>query len=360
MTSTANRPEPIFVTPRSRLKLLKKKCRSIAKRITTETESQVSSILESRRRRISAEPASNPNAETAVSLRRRKVEWQTPDDDIPSVADAMEAQPEVGLTETFASTPDSTPEPPATKKVNTVESLVAPLIEALPYEVVVEATVVEEIVPEIPRQIQHAIEPSNQNPIKPAPVVHVAKEAFTAPITPKPSIRQPAPAVRATQKPKMPATVATGRIVPRMDADSVTPKRPPQKPARQRSGLGFKVNLADLEEITLVRPPSKRIKIDWERAVPVADAFKPQPRKRQATAPRRGRIFADDTGRLRDGTIDHASSVRGNVLDERRLNLDRINSPTIGIDRRRVCRVASAASVRQRFHHPLFPDMELG
>ncbi|MEO8573590.1 MAG: protein kinase [Pyrinomonadaceae bacterium] len=72
-----------------------------------------------------------------------------------------------------------------------------------------------------------------------------------------------------TSKVKTPEPALAGAAVkmPNPIVSDVRPDSKAAKPAARRSGLGFAVNLADLEEITIVRPPSKQIRVDWERVV---------------------------------------------------------------------------------------------
>lgn len=64
-----------------------------------------------------------------------------------------------------------------------------------------------------------------------------------------------------------------------------------RRPARQRSGLGFPVNLADMEEITIVRAPGRRIKVDLERAS-VPPKFSSLPRVERPIASTREVAFS--------------------------------------------------------------------
>jgi hypothetical protein len=192
-------------------------------------------------------------------VKRRKIEWETPDDDIPSEAAVLEvvekerhlAPPTVAAKGASAVSTEVPEAPPVTKK-----------------PVRVQPARREERPPAATHPKAKRIEDSQR---KNAPGRAVAPT--------------PVAWVSSREKDPEPALVAPARIVSRPAAvETLDPKDKVSKSTANRSGLGFKVNLADLEEITLVRPPSKRIRIDWERAVPRPDLSNIQPRRSQEKA----------------------------------------------------------------------------
>lgn len=251
-------PKPIVVTPRSRLKVWKKKLHLLAGRIAPETKTHVASILAPGQTSI----GSSPTAEAPTHVERTKIQWETPEDDIPSETMVLEVRAMEGI--------EQVPEPKvvagAEASVETPKAKIEiPLAAKLPAEEPVEIPVI--------------VKPTliDEDPI-------VNRVAERKPPTPQKTI---AKAIPVAPRGKAPQVELASSMVRRMpDADTSRPSAKPQKSPRKRSGLGFKVNLADLEEITLVRPPSKRIKIDWERAVPRPDlsnvqSRRPQPKTRE-------------------------------------------------------------------------------
>jgi hypothetical protein len=256
---------PIYVASRSRLRLWKKKLRSLAERVATQTQTRKPSIFESAKRKIGDPSIRTNDGDFAKAVKRRKIEWETPEDDIPSEA-AVLAVLEAEGTESRTTVSVLNDQPRETPVM--LESPVVvetPVVAEAPAVIETPVPVRTPIVNEKPRVVEKRVKDQiarakgDRRPVK---------------------ISAPAARVIPNEKASEPVAVPPTRIVPRMaGVKTMDTKRVMAKPSTKRSGLGFKVNLADLEEITLVRPPSKRIRIDWERAVPRPDLSNAQPRR---------------------------------------------------------------------------------
>ncbi|MEO8041919.1 MAG: protein kinase, partial [Acidobacteriota bacterium] len=281
---TAIVPErPIFVTPRSRLKVWKKKLHTIAARLATETNAQVSSIFESANREISDRASIAPSIVETRSgdntKARRKAERETPEDSVPSEAAPREILEREGKFATQERTVSRKQEAIETPKVEAAAEI--PTVENPPRVMVVETPVAIE--PSLPYDAPVAAErPATiETPItdKPAleneahvttdqPVADLITRTSEAPVQIKaPAAKMPSPPVRVTSKEKVPVVSN-----PKLSND----RRPVKK-----SGLGFKVDLAQLEEITLVRPPGNRLQIHLDdtatkRVLSAPRKFKPR------------------------------------------------------------------------------------
>jgi serine/threonine protein kinase len=256
-------PKPVFVTPRSRLKVWKKKLHLLAARVAPETKTHVASILTPDDSKATDQTSieSLSTVEAPVRLERRKIQWETPEDDIPSEAMVLEVMANEGI--------EQVPAPKSALQ----DAIETPIVG--PSKAKVEIPIVEKLPDEKPVETPVKLKPTL---IDEKPVTAVKQKLPT----PRKTISKPMPAAPKEKAPQVGVAASPVRMVPRMpDADTSRPSAKSQKSPRQRSGLGFKVNLADLEEITLVRPPSRRIKIDWERAVPRPDLSNVQPRRPQ-------------------------------------------------------------------------------
>jgi serine/threonine protein kinase len=261
-TGRAALTRPIYVASRSRLRLWKKKLRSLAGRVATQTEATTPSIFESAKRTI-ADPTIRMKADgVAKPVKRRKIDWETPEDDIPSEAEVLAVLAAEG-TASMTTVSVLKDEPRETQVV-----LESPVVVETPVATEAPATI------ETPVRARTTI--VNEKPR----VVQTRAKDQIAEAKEDRRPKMPAPAARVSTKAKAPEPAVAARIDPRMaGVEGMDAKRVAAKPSSKRSGLGFKVNLADLEEITLVRPPSKRIRIDWERAVPRPDLSNAQPRR---------------------------------------------------------------------------------
>lgn len=259
-------PKPIYVVPRSRLRLWKKKLRSLAERVAPHAQESTPSIFESVDRSIGA-PSIQPEAGEVVGpVKRRKVDWETPEDDIPSEAAVLAALESEGVSvpavAVLKDEPRGTPAVP--ESPTAVEMpVVAEAPAAIDPPVSARTPRINEKPHVVEMRMKDRLQAETED--RPSKKLRTATRAPVARITPK--VKAPEPAV-----------TVSARMVPRMaGVDTISTKPGTPKSPTRRSGLGFKVNLADLEEITLVRPPSRRIKIDWEHAVPRPDLFTAKP-----------------------------------------------------------------------------------
>jgi serine/threonine-protein kinase len=330
---------PVYLDPRSRLKAWKKKLQTIGSNLTPDTPSSpVTSIFASVDREILERREELQRLKTELETKSKtavpkKVEWETPDDDIPSEAAVFQVLAKEGLPEA----------PHLSAPERSVESGVADLVESPsigdpiavePVEEKLEARVIETVPEDEPVETQVPVDVPTWNETPGVIETPVVKEeapavfAGSAPIetpfeknTPAPPEETPAietsrvpeterdpvaipkaktsarkkarsaPTSRAAPKVKQPEPALTGSAMNLSRPAAPDARAGAKAPNRRvkRSGLGFPVNLADLEEITIVRPPSKRIRVDWERAV----AQSPKP---NVVATRPSPPIANDTG----------------------------------------------------------------
>ncbi|MEP7147946.1 MAG: protein kinase [Acidobacteriota bacterium] len=281
-------PSPIVVAPRAYLSAWKKKFQTLAASLVAETKPVATSIFES-----AAAPNVDQPSVRSSSAKRRKIEWHTPDDDIPSEAAVLEVRANEGaplvLEPVIAMKSDATET--RIDEVRRSKAVEIPVVEKLPVESVIEAPTIvgaptaddvsliakaRHIAARRRSAKSRVVAERKQKAVHP-PDVAPPEKAVTVPPS-RVIAKEKAPAKTAVQinvSTRAPASLATvGAGTGSRDSTNAKPKR---------SGLGFKVNLSDLEEITLVRPPIKRIKIDWDRAVARPELFTAKP---QRTTPR--------------------------------------------------------------------------
>ncbi len=282
MDSTTSNEKPIFITARARLNSWKKKVKALATGLASDTKPRAASIFASgaSKRTDDLSTGALSRDENPVRVDRKKIEWQTPDDDIPSEAAVSEVLANEGI--------------PHTSEPLNAERIEAAIVE-VPERKAVEIPMVETVIEtpviftapiktEIPPAVKARHIDARRRSAKSRVIADRKQKTANEPLakeTPKEnSIPEPVPVIAAienvppptafhlTSNIKAPANVAGDTNCPPTKTNTAKPNR---------SGLGFKVNLADLEEITLVRPPNKRIKIDWDRAVARPDLFTAKP-----------------------------------------------------------------------------------
>ncbi len=271
---------PVFVSARARLNSWKKKVQTLATGLAADMKPRAASIIAS----VSGSERIDDLSTRALSrdanpvrVERKKIEWQTPDDDIPSEAAVSEVLAKEGRPHTS--------EPVNAKMIEAAivevperKAVEIPMVEQLPIEtpVIVAAPIKTEMPPAVKARHIDARRRSAKSRViadrkQKTANVPLAKE------TPKEnSIPEPMRVIAAIENvppPKAFHPTSNIKAPAFVSGDTNHPPAKTRTAKPERSGLGFKVNLADLEEITLVRPPSKRIKIDWERAVARPDLF---------------------------------------------------------------------------------------
>jgi hypothetical protein len=279
-------PKSIYLTPRARLMRWKKKLHSIAARLTPEASfARPASIVEPAESKSPDQTPIelSPFQEKGLDADRGKIRVATPDDDIPSEAAVLQVLEKEGLTQTeiLATAAKEVASETSINTVAKVEPIEA--IQDVPAEtpVALETLVAQKLAArkalETPVTIATPVVIETPSVIEtPAAittsVVEPEEKAIEIPVPKKPEAEKvksaPVPRIDSKGRAPEPVLVSSGRLVLRMTADKVHPKIEARKASPKKSGLGFPVNFADLEEITLVRPPAKRIRIDWERAVP--------------------------------------------------------------------------------------------
>ncbi len=272
--------ESVRVLGRSLLNVWRKKLHSVALRMEAKPVSIVETSTEVPRQ-VSAAISQTEITEAPVPVEPRKIELELREDmpSVPAVqevlASASAADPvEVASTEETIATP-AVVEPPVVIEVAAVQ-LAKP--EAIETPVIIEPPMLveaeEKVVMEEPIAMQTIEETIDSPVVVAAPVaVELLKEEVQIPDPVKPA-RVQAPQVfipRLKQRKKDPTPALVGASANPAKRISTGLDAPVPRNAPKKSGLGFRVNRADLEEITLVRPPAKRIQIDWDRVVASRD-----------------------------------------------------------------------------------------
>lgn len=221
-------PAPLL---RSRLKRHRKELRAkIALAVSTTPHNAPHPLVEPaeiKRVQIPDQAAEVPAIQPPV--KPVKIEWQQPEDDIPSVADVLEVLATEQVTQNAHVEP---------------EEIVAVFSAAPPVKL--ERTLPEEDIP----SVANVFEVLATEEIAAGPDLHTEVEevAVTTPVPPPPTIGE---------APRITSPLAAN-VTARIDAAIRVAESRPHADVQD-----------ELEEITLVRPPkSRRIRIDWDRPSP--------------------------------------------------------------------------------------------
>jgi hypothetical protein len=270
----------------------------------------------------------------------KKVEWETPDDDIPSEAAVLQLlakespqvatpaqEPELGLEESPGRTAPVEMVQSTASKLNDIEPIALQKEEISQIPAVAntqENTVPEPVAVEKPVAIQaQTSAPTLQKtqprvdklPVTEKPVVAAPVEKVTSlPLPKRHAKKKPKapPAVSQTPAVKKaePVVAAAASAVVRASVEP-TPIPKASTPPRKRSGIGFKVNLAEMEDITHVRPPSQRMRIEWERSVAQSKVSNIIPVQRPVAAVPEAAFVPTILG----GAADHGIVARNPIAD---------------------------------------------
>ena len=230
-TATVSESEMVNVAPaqppRSRLRMLKRKLNELSAMVASRME-------------LRATPVSIQSVQDVITKRApRKIEWVQPEDDLPSIDEVIAAR-------------ESDPVPIVEPKPQVEQPTIEPVV-AVPEPVVPTTSVLEPVV-------------AAPEPVVPAtPVIEsvVAVPALVVPATP---VIEPVIAVPAPAAPAVPVVERVAAVT--KPTQPTKPKDHPRQqklPTTKHLVVTKLLHADDDEEITLVRPPGRRIKVNLEK-----------------------------------------------------------------------------------------------